>query len=1091
MAKNIALTLTIGGVKQNIQNINELEKAVKEAQEQLKGMEIGSEGFKKLSAEVKNAKGVIEDFGKSIKGEDLQKRIGAFAKLGEGITASFAGAQAAISLFGNESEAVAQAAAKAQSILTIALAARSAAEGVVAVRTVAANIATAASAAAANAATVATRTLYATLAANPYGAILAVIGLVVGALIALTSSTKEQINVQKELSKVTSDEATSLKNSLVILTQFNGQRELQRKEIEKLNKQYPGFNAFIDKENRLNQKGVEFIKLKIKQYELEAQAKLIVQKIAENSIKLLEIEQKSALDSLDFWDKFKAAIISGGNAAVMLQQEIKIGIENQREAIAEISAENERWRKSLSNVYIQTDEVLKQIKPFNEELDNQVIIEKNLETAKQKSLDKQKQLNDAYQKGKTASIDLSKAINELNKTFQRYEQTLKNLESIKYDAQIIKQLENIKEARVAATKELIDGLDDIKRNIQELGTTLPSDPLILFFVELRDELETEFTKIGTQAFVGFNKVYENFITELTKRGVKLSTEQQQILQQIAIGYEDLGSIIQNTAGFKEYLQSLTGINVAWDDFRINGNKAYNTAEAFMMIIGEITAANRTFVEEFRGGSGIAAELLKINGLPDIEPIKFDLAKVQQNSRQYISELEKSLFKPIAERLVQQEIKIQQDLLKSTTDDVVKREIEGKIETLVKQLNSVRTTGKLVAEFSQTTTQQVETEVSKIVGEFLKLTNAVVAAEQRILLVNKEVNKLTKELQANTTELSQAIGGVVLQNIDAISTLLLGARTKEQKIEKDFIDKVKADRQGLENFKKQLIDLGVDVEKASYDDLLKAYIEYKKKELAVDKQTEKDKKDARQQTFQDLDRGFQQFSQVLNQTSATVQERVRADLEMLQVAQQKALDQVVGDTETAAAKRLEIQAEYEQKQKEIEKRGRITSLQFSLVQTIANGAQAAVKALAELGPILGPILAGVNSAIALAQVVIIQDQIAATRALRRGGMVRAQSGMLLQGPSHEQGGIPLAQMGIVAEGNESIINRQSSINFRDLLSTINQSGGGRPLVVNNFDDSRIVEALAKQKQTPIRAYVLGSEITNEQMISKRLDDLSKL
>ena len=111
-------------------------------------------------------------------------------------------------------------------------------------------------------------------------------------------------------------------------------------------------------------------------------------------------------------------------------------------------------------------------------------------------------------------------------------------------------------------------------------------------------------------------------------------------------------------------------------------------------------------------------------------------------------------------------------------------------------------------------------------------------------------------------------------------------------------------------------------------------------------------------------------------------------------------------------------------------------------------------------------------------------------MRRGGLLRAQGGMLLQGPSHENGGIMLAQMGVVAEGNEAIINRQSTMNFRDLLSTVNQSGGGRPLVVNNFDDSRIVEALAKQQQKPIRAYVLGSEITNEQMIAKRLDDLSK-
>ncbi len=179
MAKNIALTLTIGGVKQNITNIKELETAIKGAEEQLKGLTIGSEGFKKLSSDVKNAKGVLEDFNESVKGQELEKRVGAFAKVGEGITASFAGAQAAISLFGTESEAVAEAAAKAQSLLTIALAARSAAEGVVAVRTVAANIATYASAAAANAATTATRVLWATLAANPLGAILAVVGLII------------------------------------------------------------------------------------------------------------------------------------------------------------------------------------------------------------------------------------------------------------------------------------------------------------------------------------------------------------------------------------------------------------------------------------------------------------------------------------------------------------------------------------------------------------------------------------------------------------------------------------------------------------------------------------------------------------------------------------------------------------------------------------------------------------------------------------------------------------------------------------------------------------------------------------------------
>jgi len=111
--------------------------------------------------------------------------------------------------------------------------------------------------------------------------------------------------------------------------------------------------------------------------------------------------------------------------------------------------------------------------------------------------------------------------------------------------------------------------------------------------------------------------------------------------------------------------------------------------------------------------------------------------------------------------------------------------------------------------------------------------------------------------------------------------------------------------------------------------------------------------------------------------------------------------------------------------------------------------------------------------------------------RKGGLVKAQGGMLLSGPTHEQGGIPLAQMGVIAEGQEAIINRNSLVNYRDLLSTINQAGGGRPLVVNSFDDTRIVEAIAEQRQKPLRAYVLQSEITNQQALSKRLDDLSKI
>jgi hypothetical protein len=53
-----------------------------------------------------------------------------------------------------------------------------------------------------------------------------------------------------------------------------------------------------------------------------------------------------------------------------------------------------------------------------------------------------------------------------------------------------------------------------------------------------------------------------------------------------------------------------------------------------------------------------------------------------------------------------------------------------------------------------------------------------------------------------------------------------------------------------------------------------------------------------------------------------------------------------------------------------------------------------------------------------------------------------------------------------------------------------AGGGRPLVISNFDDSRIVDAIAKQKQDSIRAYVVEQDISNKQAKSRRLSQLAQ-
>jgi len=1074
MAKNIALTLTIGGVKQNITNIKELEAAIKSAEEELKGLNIGSESFKRLSTDVKNAKSVLEDFGESVKGQDLEKRVGAFAKVGEGITASFAGAQAAIALFGTESEAVAEAAAKAQAVLTIALAARSAAEGVVAVRTVAANIATYASAAAANAATTATRVLWATLAANPIGAILAVVGALVAAYVALSDSTAEQVNVQAELNKVNSDEANNLKNSLVILTEFNSQRDLQRREIEKLVKQYPGFNAFIDKENKLNKQGIEFIKLKIKQYELEAQAKLITQKIAENSIKILEIEQSSILDNVTWYEKLGNVIKSGGQISAGVLADFETGLKNQQAKIKAVTEENERWRKSLGDVYIQTDEVYKQLKPLEQTLTTQVETEKKLTTAKQNAAKTQEELNAAYKKGVTSSISFKEQLDLLTKSFATYEETIKKLENIKVDIPVIEAIKKVKEARIAAAQELVDFTTSFDKQVNEvIPPTI--DAFGNFFLLFRANLEKAFTQPEKDI-----KKFDKILTDGLKDFTVTTQEQRDALVAVTQGYKDIYTLIETRPGFKQVIGQLKDLNVAWDE-NINATDAgYGEWFNVLKIFGDLAAATGEYKLEL---DDTTRKIVKL---------QFDPVLAKKNADETYQEIRKGLFKPVTEDLLNQKLAAleAQKALKGLPATQVE-EIRGQIKAVQDAIKLFADKGELDLKIIDP--KEIQTGVDLIIAEFQKLLGATVKAEQGVLALNLEFDNLAEDL-ANTTDLGKSLGGIVVKNFETLRKEFLGLRTQAEQEDKDFRDKVLKEEGGLAKFKEMLIKKNDKLRYVSEENFIEAYILFKKKEKEVFDETEKSKRTEAEKTLKTLEAVFQQFSTSLNMISSVTQERVRTDLESLKVAEQKALTQVVGDSKTAADKRLEIQAEYEEKRKEIEKRGRISALQFSLVQSIANAAQA-ITALwtnpfIAANPILGAIQTAVIAGVTAAQIGIIQDQISNAQAMRKGGLLKAQGGMLLRGPSHENGGIPLAQYGVIAEGNEAIINRQSTMNFQGLLSSINQSGGGRPLVMNNFDDSRIIEALAKQKQTPIRAYVLGSDITNEQMISKRLDDLSK-
>ena len=174
---------------------------------------------------------------------------------------------------------------------------------------------------------------------------------------------------------------------------------------------------------------------------------------------------------------------------------------------------------------------------------------------------------------------------------------------------------------------------------------------------------------------------------------------------------------------------------------------------------------------------------------------------------------------------------------------------------------------------------------------------------------------------------------------------------------------------------------------------------------------------------------------------------------------------------------------------MEKQAARTALQISLVQAIANTAEAVTKALTA-GPVAGQILAGISAGIGAVQVGLIAKQLSEVDSYQRGGMIKGQGGMVV-GPSHEYGGVKFQGGGVELEGGEAVINRISTIKYAGLLNQINQNGGGRPISVTNFDDSRIVEALSKQKSEPLRAYVVESDITDKQQITRRLERLSQI
>lgn len=124
---------------------------------------------------------------------------------------------------------------------------------------------------------------------------------------------------------------------------------------------------------------------------------------------------------------------------------------------------------------------------------------------------------------------------------------------------------------------------------------------------------------------------------------------------------------------------------------------------------------------------------------------------------------------------------------------------------------------------------------------------------------------------------------------------------------------------------------------------------------------------------------------------------------------------------------ELAKEKEKQEKEVakkEKQKKRSELAQNIVQGVANTALGATKAWS-LGPIVGPILAGIVAAAGAIQVGVMTKQLA-----------KLEDGGLLNGKRHSQGGMRIEGSNIEVEGGEYVVNRESTSKNLGLVRYIN-------------------------------------------------------
>ena len=1077
--KNIGLRIEINGFKGVVTNLEQLNTLIKESKEDLQQLEIGSSLFNELTGQIKTAETQYKKFQEAAQGQSLEKSLEGYGKLVGGITSSFAAAQAAVSLFGTESEAITEAATKAQNLLTLALAARSIGEIKAGLTIVATTIATKAQTLATNAATSSLRVLYTTIAANPMTALLSVLGLAVTAFLAFSSSADDAAESQKEFNESVKKEAGQTIGTLKTLsaTIMNNKISIdqRKKAIEDLRKIAGPYYEDLSDEQILTRDLTKDVKELTAAVIKQAEAQALRQRIQERATQILTLEDElaAAQQLVDKYEELEGAttgVIGGGSVGGFGGAQTS-AIVNTNKLAGAVSSLNEVQSK-LTGLRNQSEKDIRRLT--------------SAETTYTKVLG-----------------DGLKEFKEQNKEIQ-------------------KTIINLKQLEIAKLRS-----DTLKKSLEELGKEFKaiSEASILPLLEKRiDELENEITFLtglletdATKLGKTIDNIFGGIVTSLTEDELKIIKAGDQYLK---IFTEIFGEITKDSQSLNNFLTGKLSLSIEEIDKKIkdidtlkilSDEQRVELLNYFNSIQNKTTEFETVLIKirELQKGLGLTQTQSKTQG--DLYKLLIGFAKeyeeLLRDSSNNAELAGKKLTESVKKQLNDLNILVEgvnlSDIFGDSTPPMdeagLKRfeETKAKVEeynkTIVDLVDKLKTGVITITDFS-VLVGNTAVEISKTNREFNKLKDQSEAFRKSVkdLATSGDLEKFQQFLES--------IGATEIDFLKLITSDL-------EKFRKEFgdadliniftnvgnsiTDLDKKTREELEGWLTYLVTTAQTIKTEFGDEAAKSIEEAIDRIQKALKKLPKEVDEDFQNLLENILKGLQIFTQSINQIAALTRDRFSFELEELESKYNKTLSQVVGDTKQANDKRLELEQQYQTDKAAIEKKARVRSLQFQLAQTIADTAAAVVRTIAEFGATpLGIGLSLVAGGIGAAQVGLIAEQISFAQSLRRGGnLSRMAAGGTITGPSHENGGVKFQNGGFELEGNEAVINRISTLNYSGLLSQINESGGGRPILVSSPMDSRLIEVLAKDRQTPIRAYVVEQDITEAQQINRKLEQLA--